>query len=187
MKYILVVIIGIFSIPLFAQESIDGQKKTAGEKKDTGDVVPKSSNNYIAEGFVYGIPVAANRIYFSEIDSVEATKDELFFRGKAFLTKVFPNFSNVVKVDDKDLGKISVRGLYRTNLHSFFVNTTIQVKDNKYKYEFSDFIVYPGEYGLERYMTNEKRAKRLSNDIVPYLEAIISTLKKEMRSKPDNW
>jgi len=83
-----------------------------------------------------------------KIDSAKGTKDELFVKANVWVAKTFVNAKDVIQMHDKEAGKIVVKGLINTKNFSFVIEynyyssflMTIDVKDNKYRYSFSDFI-----------------------------------------------
>lgn len=117
----------LFAILLFVTVTytVSGQNKNRkndsdpvyGSSKPSKDSLATFSgtkNNYLGDKYVYGIPIMNNKIYYSEIYTINGSKDELYNRAKGVLSEWFPNFSNVLKLDDKDLGKLRVRGVYET-------------------------------------------------------------------------
>lgn len=156
-----------------------------------------------ANGNLGVLPTLNGRIYYSGVDSVGGVvKDDLFNRAKNYLSTMFPNFKDVVKLDDKDLGKITIRGLFNTKPKGngiivtyidFMATTTIMVKDGKYRFEISDFVSPTGSISLpyiplEQLMFNrktiEKRSPMIDNVIKGYLEGLDSAMKS---SEKQNW
>jgi len=155
-----------------------------------------SPDSYLGE-----LPIRNGRINYTGIDSVAgASKDVLYLRAKSFLSTVFPNFKDVVKLDDKDLGKITVRGLFKTDAkggnliksyQEFYAITNIQVKDGKFKYEITDFIkpssdIRVPDFNYEQMLFNKKRAEKLSPDINAVINRYIVALINAMKSQ-DNF
>lgn len=145
------------------------------------------------------LPMSNGRIFYSEVDTVAATKDELYSRAKSFLSFVFPNFTNVVKMDDRDLGEVRVRGLFNTldkskkgmiiSYWEFYAIVDIQVKEGRYKYQISEFTQSNGMYPFEATMYNQKRIIKMSKDLCPYMNNFILLLKNAMHgaSEANNW
>lgn len=145
------------------------------------------------------VPIVNGRIVYTEIDTASGTKDELYNRAKIFLSSVFPNFSNVVKLDDKELGSVRIRGIFNTLDNSkkgmiisyleFYAIVDIQVKDGRYKYEISDFTQSDTGYPLEATMYNRKRIMKVSKEMAPYMNNFVHALKIAMagKSAQNNW
>ncbi|MBC9909322.1 DUF4468 domain-containing protein [Chitinophaga varians] len=150
------------------------------------------------DSYLGELPIRNGRINYTGIDSVAGvSKEELYLRAKSFLSTAFPNFKDVVKLDDKDLGKITVRGLFQTDARGgsliktyqeFYASTNIQVKDGKFKYEITDFIkpsssIRVPDFNYEQMLFNKKRAEKLSPDINAvinrYIVALINTMKSQ--------
>ncbi|NLU92554.1 DUF4468 domain-containing protein [Chitinophaga sp. Ak27] len=155
-----------------------------------------SPDSYLGE-----LPIRNGRINYTGIDSISGvSKDELYLRAKAFLSTAFPNFKDVVKLDDKDLGKITVRGIFRTDAkggnliktyQEFYANTNIQVKDGKFRYEITDFVkpssdLRVPDFNYEQMLFNKKRAEKLSPDINALINRYIVALIHAMKSQ-DNF
>lgn len=148
------------------------------------------------------------RVFYTDIDTVAGvSKNELYLRAKAFLATVFPDFKDGLKLDDKDLGEIRVRGFFSTaEQHSygaiaiashleFYAITDIQVREGRYKYEIYEFIIPSSvagvrDFTLEQYMYNRKRATKVSKELTPYMQRYIAALQAAMRKQAaaaDNW
>lgn len=91
-----------------------------------------------------------NKLEFSLIDSVSASKKELLGFSKAWLTKTFVSSKAVIEMEDADAGKIIGKAIFKlsdgtTSAH-FII--TIDTKDNKYRCvlsEFTRYVLYKGE------------------------------------------
>lgn len=201
MKYTLLVLFILSALICMGQDDdniglLDGKKRKQAKKETKQAVLSQEiKNDYIHDKVVAGIPLLNNRIYYSEVDSCQGTKDELYKRAKDLLSEWFPNFYNVVKLDDKDLGKVRVRGIFETPVpksgiifyHTRFYSTvTIEVKDGRYKYEFSDFSDVTNGFPLEGSLSTDKRAKRFSERFSPYMDGVANSLKARMNSQ-SNW
>ena len=117
MKYLIVCLFLISSLTALLQES-----------------------KYICDSYIKSVPIINGEVVYSEVVPEKASKETLFNRAKAFLTSILPNFTNVVKVDDRDLCKIGVRGIFSKHISgkglkkhyiSYCVNLVIQVKNGR--------------------------------------------------------
>lgn len=98
----------------------------------------------------------ANKIVFTSIITVDsATKNELYLCVKEWYAKTYNDSKSVIKLDDKETGKIVGKGLIQViycssctrpagYVHYTF---TIEVKDYKYKYTLCD-IYHEGGNGI---------------------------------------
>lgn len=89
----------------------------------------------------------SEKIEIKIIDSIPATKQELYARARAFIAYSFKNSKNVIQMDDKDVGKIICKGSmtceskgtlginYQNNVD---FTLTIDVKENRYRGVISD-------------------------------------------------
>jgi hypothetical protein len=96
------------------------------------------------------IPMKDGKVFYSEVVKVDsATSSELYSRAKNFLAHEYKSAKAVIQVDDKDGGQIVGKGNYNISFTFMLVNCSqlvhhtlsIFVKDGKYKYEISEFIV----------------------------------------------
>ena len=86
---------------------------------------------------------------FTLIDSVQATKDELYVYAKSWMATTFVSSKSVIEMEDKEAGKIIGNGEFVQRENSLFGNQvgvsiisftiTVDVKDNKYRCILSDF------------------------------------------------
>lgn len=86
---------------------------------------------------------------FSQVDSVKnVSKAELYTKAKLWLAKAFKSSKDVIQFDDKEAGKIIVKGVSTydapafnpgTNFSGFFSFTlTIDIKDNKFRFSIEN-------------------------------------------------
>jgi hypothetical protein len=85
---------------------------------------------------------------FRVIDTVTASKQELYLRARQFVALNFKDSKSVIQMDDKDAGRIICKGIMRIIINGAgdvmddnYVKFTMQidVKDNKYRCIFNDF------------------------------------------------
>lgn len=94
---------------------------------------------------------------YTRIDTVKATKDELYSYSKIWLAKAFNSSKSVIQLDDKEAGSIICKGQLlneeklRTSTVHYDSKYTLEitVRDNKYRIKIYDFvnegyIVYTG-------------------------------------------
>src|SRR6266542_1007820 len=92
-------------------------------------------------------------ITYSEIVNVDSTtKDQLFQNARQWYNEIFVSSKEVLQIVDKETGELSGKGLLKSYYdyrvmgkrkydcyYKFSID--IKVKDGKYKYTFSNFIV----------------------------------------------
>lgn len=103
----------------------------------------------------------AEPLEFSEV--VQATgvsKDELYNRARNWVVQTYNSANDVIQLADKESGQITVKALILSKFKIFNMKTaytmSIYIKDGRYKYIFSDFILTatspqhtkPAEFGL---------------------------------------
>jgi len=85
---------------------------------------------------------------FKLIDSVNASKQDLYLKARQFISLQFKDSKEVIQMDDKDAGKIICKGIMEPTIKAglgitvqSFVNftITIDVKDGKYRCILNDF------------------------------------------------
>ncbi len=100
----------------------------------------------------FPVPLNGNRIYYEEVVKVDSLqkKDILYQKAKLWVAQNFVTTGNFnpVQYEDRENGIITIRiplKQFETTffIHTYFVNVssvgTIQVKDGRYKYTFTDF------------------------------------------------
>jgi hypothetical protein len=101
----------------------------------------------------FPVPIKENSIYYEEVVQVDSLlkQDALYQKTKLWVAQNFittGNF-NPVQYEDRDNGILTIRiplKQFESNffIHTYFVNVssvgTIQVKDGRYKYTFTDFL-----------------------------------------------
>lgn len=85
--------------------------------------------------------------------SINATKDELYNRAKKWTAHSFKSSNDVIKLDDKENGKIIIKGSVYYDAPAFKPGTlysgyynfefTFDCKNGKYRYNFSDAYFQP--------------------------------------------
>jgi hypothetical protein len=97
------------------------------------------------------LPIDENtqKVTYENVKEVDNTsKAELYYRAISWVNKTYKSSKDVIQYSDKDVGKIILKPTYFSYVKSLFGSVligqwnyvlTIQVKDNKYKYTFTDF------------------------------------------------
>ena len=98
---------------------------------------------------VFAFSQDSTKFEFGLVDSVHATKSELYTYAKSWMAKTFVSSKDVIEMDDKDAGRIIGKGYFIKRENSAFGNQvglsliqfTIQIdtKDNKYRCQFMNF------------------------------------------------
>lgn len=141
---------------------------------------------------------------YSEVIPLDNTKaDELNFRAKRHISKIFISANDVIQMDVsnsilvKGKIKVTVKALGVSSDYYVRFNYTIDCKDNKYRYNISDYILEvkttfgnkikdcPLNEPKDNWLTNKQWAE-VKNQTASAFNQIISDLKKEMSSQ-DNW
>jgi Domain of unknown function (DUF4468) with TBP-like fold len=86
-------------------------------------------------------PIVEGKVVYGQIDSVAATKDELFIRAKVWLVNTFKSAKAVIQLDDKEAGKLMGKGVdtysfkyginYMDISGGIYYTIQIDCKDNK--------------------------------------------------------
>lgn len=86
---------------------------------------------------------------FSEVVECNMSKDSLFNNAKNWAVNTFYDYKEVLQYEDKEVGKLIVKGLYKPEQASnvlnnesedFWFTITFDFKDNKYRYKVGNFI-----------------------------------------------
>jgi|WetSurSiteA1Bulk_404760.scaffolds.fasta_scaffold01395_6 hypothetical protein len=101
----------------------------------------------------FPVPIKENSIYYEEVVKLDSLfkKDPLYQRTKLWVAQNFVTTGNFnpIQYEDRDNGVITIRIPLKQFESSFFIHTyyvnvtsvgTIQVKDGRYKYTFTDFM-----------------------------------------------
>ena len=155
---------------------------------------------------VFPIDSTTHKVTFSEIVQVDSiSKPEIFTKVNEWIALNFVSTKDVVQFSDKENGKIILKGI----IHAFcgkrheefggwkFV-LTIDIKDNKYRYVFTDFYherpptqeggsvenLKPACGGLHMFQSAWTTSKYfLFTDVT----ALISSMKKYVSEKNSKW
>jgi hypothetical protein len=131
--------------------------------------------------------------YTEVIQVPEASKAELYLRAKEWVASHYPSASNIT-MDDKEAGKIVVKGNFPISLignKQLIDNTlTLEVKDGRYKYTFTDFTITGSSvdhWALERKDLAMKKSIYSSVDdkVKGFIESINEAMNSEL--KKEDW
>lgn len=147
---------------------------------------------------------------YSEIDSVDATKSELYDRAYTYVVGAFKSAKDVVQLQDRERGKIIAKG--KMVIHTMtdtwgnvngddYVDftMTVDVKDGKARCQLSDFVHKNGfgaayaEFGSLEPITTRvvgKRQKQRYYLVKSEIDAQASSLLSQFRlslQKGDDW
>lgn len=82
------------------------------------------------------LPLQNSKVTYTEIINVDsANKTELYTRAKDWIARSFKASKNVIQLDDKEDGRIALRGAL-DDYTDFYLSLTL--KDGKYRYELTD-------------------------------------------------
>lgn len=157
------------------------------------------------------LPLQDGKVVYTGVVEVDsANKDVLYSRAKKWFAEEYKSAQNVIQLDDKDAGEVLGKGLFKSYFTVFmeaqdvsvYHTVKIYVKDNKYKYEITDFnvkfYVAPSKYNsaanyddqLENFVKgrNKNNMHKMSMNIDSQVQDMIASLEKDMKSKSsDNW
>lgn len=111
----------------------------------------------------------------SEVVTSTLKKDVLFGNAQTWITKSFGDYKSVVQFEDKNSGKIIIKGNSKLDVrssHEFKFLIEINVKDEKYKIDISDIEICTGLYRCENQYYTDNR-----------LLVVIDNQKREYESK----
>lgn len=160
----------------------------------------------------YGQNAGDSIVTFIDVVKVDSVKqDALFARARKWLNASFKDLRNVVRVSDKETGEILAKGMidskhwYKSMGKEYLVpvsyefDLSIHVKDNKYKFVFTNFkeqteslVTYSGPLFIsEHYPSKGYRSKDIMDkiwisqpkELAISMQPIIAGL-KEFMAKP---
>lgn len=148
------------------------------------------------------IDSTTNLITYTGVVKVQGNKDELYSRAREWFAKAYNSSLNVIQMDDKEkiVGKALMQVYFKAlgkDQKSGYVNYTISIyfKDNKYKYEITNFY-HSGQYNddgnyisamgsCEDMMAEKKKSYKKVYDYILYqvdenINNLIISLKEAM-------
>ena len=145
---------------------------------------------------------------FEKRDTSKGTKTELFVKANTWVAKTFNDAKSVIQMSDKDAGKIIAKGAMSVSRKEPFIaeylvkfTLTIDVKDNKYRCIFSDFILvdrtcmnshnsydYNFDGGKPNWLVLPKKTwQDIKDKCWDETNIIASNLDTALKAKSDNW
>lgn len=138
--------------------------------------------------------VVDGRYQYIEIVAQDSTpKVELYNRGEHWVNKTYNSPKEVIQVANKETGEISTAGIFRPAFFSrkpiISYNLYLSFKDNKYRYEISNFryIDAEKEFNLENFPKAWAGKKKLEKSIDDDVQALIASLKNAMSQPKEDW
>ncbi len=145
------------------------------------------------------LPMHNGKVYYSEvIEESNVSRDELYSRAYSWLVSSFRLTKFEVKMSDKGLGKIVAEGKfehpikYQTKAHTISFMITIIVKENRFKYIFTDFneLVLKESFGflsrtdkpIEEIYEKMDVRKKNHNNIITQFDAYVTKICQELKS-----
>lgn len=145
------------------------------------------------------LPMHNGKVYYSEvIEESNVSKDELYSRAYSWIVSSFKLTKFEVKMSDKGLGKIVAEGKfehpikYQTKAHTISFMITIIVKENRFKYIFTDFneLVLKESFGflsrtdkpIEEIYEKMDVRKKNHNNIITQFDAYVTKICQELKS-----
>lgn len=161
------------------------------------------------EFFNFTIDSTTNRIIYQEVVNVEGvSEDDLYSKAYQFFGNNFKSANHVLQVQDRAGGVIIGKGLHSTVVESIGVNVPVkfrftlkvEVKDNRYRYTFTDINVKhnPDQYStgseypirnhvIDNLYKRNGKMKSVSKSykirLVSFLEDFSAQLKSEMKAE----
>lgn len=168
--------------------------------------------------FVFGqdkllgiLPLNDGKVTYSGVVQVDnMNKDELYKMTRRWFIDTYKSAKDVIQLDDKENGEVIGKGFFETIWQVTFYykmniniwqTIKIQVKDNKYKYEITDFNVkyhssasqYTSGSNIDMPLElwnkgRDDNNKKTYTKIDLEVNSIITSLEKYIKSKPkDDW
>ena len=164
---------------------------------------------------MFGYSQTDTLISFSGVVKVDGvTKDQLFQNGRQWYNKEFVSSKAVLQIVDKETGELSGKGILKSYYDFkmlgtvkkydcyFRVSIDIKVKDGKYKYSFTEFVIDEAlTPGMEKMpaltssnkcpikfsMVSEKKMDAMylsmQENLKIVMDSLIANLEKEMSIK----
>ena len=135
---------------------------------------------------------STHKVDYQEVVHVDSlSKDELFTRSREWFALICRDSKSVIQMDDRQSGKMigkgNSKGYYKMLLVEipFRVNFTLSItcKDNRYRYEMTDFVITNDENPTDKYSVEEILSKKKDKDVgyfgiwKAYLKGIEETYK----------
>ncbi|GEO05294.1 hypothetical protein AAE02nite_29580 [Adhaeribacter aerolatus] len=190
-------------------ESVTLLEKVSGDiyKVDYKGQIGFMRAAHLKESYSLPIDQETRKVDFTEVVEIAgAFKPELHIRAKQWIVTNFNSANAIIQMEDKEEGVIIGKGFYevRTNfealvptIHTFGFTIKIYVKDNKYKYSFTNILYQepalqdnnigsndvPFESLLSSKLAGSSSKRSISNQLIRTIEDLTLSLNKDM-AKP---
>lgn len=156
---------------------------------------------------VLPIDSLTGKITYTDIVYLDSTitKDELFMVGREWMAKSFKSATDVLKMDDKEEGVMVGKGTMPFNSKTMGIEApmmdlhftiSVYLKNGKYKYEITDFVLEENMLGMEFFMESfyfreliepmkrpsKKKSIYFLNQLNENMNILINSLKINMAS-----
>jgi hypothetical protein len=130
---------------------------------------------------------------YTEVIEQSGLQKDLYLRAREWFVHAYQNADDVIQMDEKESGRIIGKGkssIYLSMNTRYIRHTvTIDIKDNKYRYIITNFVLDWGNgVATEPFETlqkmYQKKAYTKTAEIVP---DIIASLKKAMSTNKNDW
>ncbi|OHD65721.1 MAG: hypothetical protein A2176_13890 [Spirochaetes bacterium RBG_13_51_14] len=134
-----------------------------------------------------------------QVFSVKLSKDEIFDRTLDWCAKKFVTVNDAIVVKDKEKGKIIGKGVGKYSEYfdflvdrEFSYTITIEIKDNRYRVTFDNFVVYYDERQLTasraefKFEINKIR-KQLEKNMEDLRDYVSSGAAEKEQKKVEEW
>lgn len=146
------------------------------------------------------VSIAQDKLPKNTISIDNTSKNELYNRAKKWTANNFRSSKDVIQLDDKEAGKIIIRGITVYNAPAFNPGTaysgniiftfSFDCKDGKYKYEYTDAEFEPYNQRAWNSNFNKKKLRRKVNEYSDNkLKKLSIDFENQMKLpyKIDNW
>jgi hypothetical protein len=141
------------------------------------------------------LPIDADtrKFTYSEVVEISGSQAELYARAREWFVHAYTNADDVIQMDEKESGQIIGKGKFSVylSMNTRYIRhtVTIQVKDNKYRYTITNFVLDWGNgVATEPFETlqkmYQKKAYSAAAETVP---SIVQSLKKAMATQKEDW
>lgn len=133
--------------------------------------------------------------YTEVVPVAGASKNDLYTRAKSWVASNYPSSANIT-MDDKEEGKIICKGNFPITLmgaKQTIDNTfTIEVKEGRYKYTFTDFFITSSSGSVNRWPLERKdlaMKKSIYSSVDGKVKGFIETIAETMNTevKKEDW
>ena len=170
------------------------------------------SNGILAQDKLLGIlPLKDGKVTYSDVIQIQGvSKDEMYKRAKHWFIDTFNSGKDVIQLDDKENGEVIGKGCFKVLWMVSFYSTQsinvwktikIQIKDDRFRYEISDFkmknyylpsenasisdVGIPLEVWNKGHDSNNKKFyPKINNQITALIKSLENALEKNVN---DSW